>query len=414
MKRYNHLFNKIATFNNFDKAYTKASKNKQHYTEVKQINKSRFRYIGKLYRDVKTKRYKVGKYTIYDLWSGGKIREIYRLPMRDRIVQHAIMMYLEPIFRANFIANTFQSIKGRGTHLCLHKVKQAIKDVEHTTYCLKLDIKKCYPSLDKEILKEKIAKMFKDKDLIELLYVIIDSCEKGVPIGNYTSQYFNNYYFSSLDHYCKEVLHIKYYFRYCDDIVILNESKEKLRYYYEQINLFISALNVELKDNWQIFPVDKHGIDFVGYIIYRDKIRLRKSTKMNFIKACKRINFNDLTIRDINVLCSYWGILSHADCRNLWYKYTGVKHFEDLHVKVHERKFVKEILDKDIVVKNVNFYTRRGENRVKLTIDVDNLNDVYVSTSAEMIVEAAHQFKQTDFPFAAKIVEAENGYYKFK
>ena len=91
-----------------------------------------------------------------------------------------------------------------------------------------------------------------------------------------------------------------------------------------------------------------------------------------------------------------------------------MKHFEDLHVKVHERKFVKEILDKDIVVKNVNFYTRRGENRVKLTIDVDNLNDVYVSTSAEMIVEAAHQFKQTDFPFAAKIVEAENGYYKFK
>ena len=107
-----------------------------------------------------------------------------------------------------------------------------------------------------------------DKDLIELLYIIIDSCEKGVPIGNYTSQYFNNYYFSSLDHYCKEVLHIKYYFRYCDDIVILNESKEKLKYYYEQINLFISALNVELKDNWQIFPIDKHGIDFVGYIIY--------------------------------------------------------------------------------------------------------------------------------------------------
>lgn len=141
---------------------------------------------------------------------------------------------------------------------------------------------------------------------------------------------------------------------------------------------------------------------------------LRKSTKLNFIRACKNINFDDLSERDINVLGSYWGIMIHADCRNLWFKYTGVKKFEDLHVKVHERKFIREILNQDIVINNVLFYNRRGENRVRLTIDIDDLKDVYVTTSGEILIEAARQFKQSDFPFTAQIVETENGYYKFK
>lgn len=413
MKRYNNLFSKICTYSNFDKALDNAFKNKKHYTEVKRIKRSRFRYVMKLYHSVKDKNYKVGDYTIYDLYTGGKWREIYRLPMKDRIVQHAIMMYLEPLFRANFIPTTFQSIKGRGTHKCLKKVKQALKDVDGTKYCLKLDIHKCYPSLDKNILKQKLAKMFKDKDLIELLYIIVDSCEKGVPIGNYTSQYFNNYYFSTLDHYCKEVLHIKYYIRYCDDIAIFGESTEQLREWRVKINNYVNELNVKLKDNWRIFDVTSNGIDFVGYIVFRDHVKLRKHTKEKFIEACKSMDFNNLSKRDINVLGSYWGILINADCRNLWYKYTGVKKFEDLHVKVHERMFIREILEKEISINAVTFYTRKGEQRVRLTADIDNYKDVYVSTSAEMILEAAHQFKKEDFPFKTKIVETDNGYYKF-
>lgn len=413
MKRYNNLFKKICTYSNFDKALDSAFKNKKHYTEVKRIKRSRIRYVHKLYNVVKNKEYKVGEYTIYDLFTGGKWREIYRLPMKDRIVQHAIMMYLEPLFRANFIPTTFQSIKGRGTHKCLKKVKKALKDIVGTKYCLKLDIKKCYPSLDKNILKAKIAKMFKDKDLVELLFVIIDSCEKGVPIGNYTSQYFNNYYFSGLDHYCKEVLQIKYYFRYCDDIIVFGETTEKLRELHIKINNYINKLNVKLKDSWRIFDVTSNGVDFVGYILYRDHIRLRKCTKLKFIEACKSMDFNNLSPRDINVLGSYWGILKHADCRNLWFKYTGVKTFNDLHVKVHERMFVRDILGKEIVVTNINTFTRRGEQRIKIVANVDDYKDVYITTSGEMLVEAARQLGKDAFPFTTKIVETDNGYYKF-
>ena len=116
--------------------------------------------------------------------------------MRDRIVQHAIMIYLEPIFRENFIQDTYSSIKTRGIHLGLSRVKKALRKHNYTYY-LQLDIHKCYPSIDKNILKNKIKNKIKDDDLCWLLFTIIDSCEKGVPIGNYTSQYFNNFYFSN-------------------------------------------------------------------------------------------------------------------------------------------------------------------------------------------------------------------------
>ena len=96
------------------------------------------------------------------------------------------MIYIEPIFRESFIIDTYSSIKGRGIHKCLKRVKKAVRHEEYK-YCLKLDIHKCYPSLDKEILKQKLRQKFKDKKLMHLLCLIIDSCEKGVPIGNYTS-----------------------------------------------------------------------------------------------------------------------------------------------------------------------------------------------------------------------------------
>lgn len=414
MKRYNNLFDKICTIANFNKALDNAIKGKKYYIEVKKILISRWRVISKLYKSVKDQNYKVGKYTVYDMWTGHKWRTIYKVPMVDRIVQHAIMIHIEKIFRDSFINDTFQSIKGRGIHQCLKRIKRFIKDKDGAKYCLTVDIHKCYPSIDKEILKYFLTKKFKDKLLLWLLFVIVDSCDKGVPIGNYTSQYFNNYYFSFLDHFCKEVLRIKYYVRYCDNILIFGADKELLRFYYNEINKFVNNLHVKINNGWQIYPIDKRGIDAFGYVVYTDHVLLRKSTKLNFIRACKNINFDDLSERDINVLGSYWGIMIHADCRNLWFKYTGVKKFEDLHVKVHERKFIREILNQDIVINNVLFYNRRGENRVRLTIDIDDLKDVYVTTSGEILIEAARQFKQSDFPFTAQIIETENGYYKFK
>ena len=330
MKGYYNLFDKICTLENFQQAYKNAVKGKSWYKEVKQIEKYGVdKYLEELLAEVKEKRYKVSGYINFKLWSGHKWRDIAKLPMKDRIVQHALMIHLEPIFRANFIQDTFASIKGRGLHLALRRVKKALKTGNYK-YQISMDIRKCYPSLDQSILKAKLRQKFKDKDLLWLLDTIIDSCPKGVPIGNYTSQYFNNFYFSDFDHWVKEVKHVKAYFRYCDNIKILGHSKEELQALFKEIRVKIAELNVDIKDDWQISSIEDRGVDFVGDIIRPGYIRIRKATKKNFILKVRHMDIDSLSDRDLNVLGSYWGILKFANCRHLWYTYIGVKGFKPI------------------------------------------------------------------------------------
>lgn len=416
MKCYYDLWSKITTRENFELAYKRATKGKKYYKEVKCIERKGWRrYVNNLRKEVINKTYKVSDYNIFNLFTGGKWREIYKLPMKDRIVQHAIMNYLEPVFRETFILDTFASIKGRGIHLGLKRVKKALKRNPKYKYYLKLDIHKCYPSLDKNILKDKLKCKIKDENLLWLLFEIIDSCDNGVPIGNYTSQYFNNFYFNDFDHWIKEVKHIKAYFRYCDDIIILAETKEELRELLKEIKVEIEKLNVKIKPNWQIYNIDVKGIDFLGYIIRRYYIRIRKITKQNFINKVKSIDVYNLNNNQVNVLGSYWGILRHCNGRNLWFKYIGMKTFEELNVKVHEREFVKNIVDKQVIVTGAVLYYKRGEKRVKLSIkfNQETTDEIYVSTGAEMIIEVIEHLKITDYPFITTIQINSNGYFKF-
>ena len=130
-----------------------------------------------------------------------------------------------------------------------------------------MDISKYYPSIDNTILKEVIRRKIKDKNLLYLLDEIIDST-KGVPIGNYLSQYFGNLYLSELDHQLK-AKH-KFYFRYCDDLVLLTDTKIKLHEILQKIKVFCNSLILKLKENYQIFPVDIRGLDFLGYRFFHE------------------------------------------------------------------------------------------------------------------------------------------------
>ena len=155
-----------------------------------------------------------------------KRREIYQLPyFPDRITHHAIMNILEPIWVSVFTSDTYSCIKNRGIHAAAKRLKRELKlDPEGTKYCLKIDVRKFYPSIDHEILKQVVRRKIKDKRLLWLLDEIIDSAD-GVPIGNYLSQYFANLYLAYFDHWIKEE-RIKYYYRYADDIVILGSDNE--------------------------------------------------------------------------------------------------------------------------------------------------------------------------------------------
>jgi RNA-directed DNA polymerase len=238
-----------------------------------------------------------------------KERVIHRLPYYpDRIVHHAVLNILEPILVSTFTKDTYSCIKGRGVHLASYRLREAVK---LEAYCLKLDIRKFYESIDHNILKSLLRRKFKDGDLLWLLDDIIDS-SPGVPIGNYLSQYFGNLYLTGFDHWIKEVKRVKYYFRYCDDVVILG-NKPELRFLLEEIRDYLHGLKLEVKSNVRIFPV-VDGIDFVGYVHYPTHTLLRKSIKTRFIKMAKR-NKNQESI------AAYKGWLSHCDARNLMNKY---------------------------------------------------------------------------------------------
>lgn len=416
MKIYKHLWEKVITFDNFKIAYKNATKGKKHYKEVKCIECHGVnRYLRKLLKEVSTKEYKVSKYDIFTRFTGDKVREIYRLPMKDRIVQHSIMNIIEPIFRETFIKDTYSSIKGKGIHNGLKTIKHIVESGKYRYY-LKTDIHKCYPSVDKEILKSKLARKFRDNDLLWILFTIIDSCDKGLPIGNYTSQYFNNFYFSDLAHYLKEELKLDTIW-YCDDLCIFSNSKEELHGVLEIIKRKLALLNVQLKPNYQIYNINIRSVDMLGYKTYPTHILIRKKTKQHFIDKVSKMDFNNLSKKNINVLGSYWGIFCHANCRNLWYKYTGVKSFKDLNIDVHKRDFVKDLIGVKLEIHNGWTFSKRGQDWLKLectySINGITFNNVYVSTSGEKLVEAGKQFHANTFPFETIIRVDDKGFYEF-
>ncbi|MCO6499110.1 MAG: group II intron reverse transcriptase domain-containing protein [Vicingus serpentipes] len=310
MKRIGNIYNKIISIENLLLADKIAQKGKSEQYGVKLHNRNKETNIKELHYLLSSGQYRTSNYDVFTVYEP-KERVVYRLPYYpDRIVHHAIMNILEPIFVSHFTADTYSCIKGRGIHHLLRKLKTDLKDVGGTKYCLKLDIKKFYPNIDHDVLKHLLSRKFKDQNLLSLLYEIIDSAE-GLPIGNYLSQYFANFYLSNFDHWIKEELKVKYYYRYADDIVILSNNKNHLHIILTHIKSYLKEhLKLSVKQNYQVFPVESRGIDFVGYVFYHTHIKLRKRIKQNFARKLKK-GASEETI------ASYMGWLKHANAINL-------------------------------------------------------------------------------------------------
>ena len=310
MKRINNLYQQISSIENLQLADTIASKGKAAQYGVQAHNKNKEVNIQQLHQVLINQTYQTSAYSTFKVYEP-KERLVYRLPyFPDRILHHAIMNILEPIFVANFTADTYSCIKGKGIHAAANAVKKALQHVPAATYCLKLDITKFYPSVNHDVLKILLRRKFKDAKLLTLLDGIIDSAT-GLPIGNYLSQYLANFYLSYFDHWIKEVMQVKYYFRYADDLVILSASKEHLHHILAAIKQYLNQhLKLSVKGNYQIFPVASRGIDFVGYVFYHTHTRLRKTIKQNFArKVAKGISPASLA--------SYQGWTKHCDAINL-------------------------------------------------------------------------------------------------
>lgn len=362
------LFNSICSMDNLYRAYQNAKSGKGWYKEVKQIEKRPFYYLAGLQYMLKNHLFKTSEYEIFILNEGKKKRDVYKLPFfPDRIAQWAILQVIEPFLVANMTADTYSAIPGKGIQPIVNDLRGYYKtkrvdgkkksvwvpsilltDEENTRYCYKIDLHHYYQSINHEVLKQKFRKVFKDPELLWLLDEIADSINTateedlielslsgeievdpntGIPIGNYMSQYSGNFYLSSFDHWVKEELHIKHYYRYMDDVVIFASSKEELHEIHRKVTAYTrDYLHLNIKGNYQIFPTKVRGVDFVGYRFFGEYTLLRKSTAINFkrkMRACRKKMENNIppTYSEWCSFNSYKGWLGNCDSYRLSKKY---------------------------------------------------------------------------------------------
>jgi len=327
MKRFGNLFTRIIDRENIALAYQNAKKGKGHYSEVIEVESNLEYYLECVHQLLSTKTFNTAPYKERYIDDIGKMRKVYILPyFPDRIVHHAIMNVLQPIWDKTFIYDCYSAVPGKGLHPCLHRLRDSLRDVENTQYCLKFDIRKYYPSVNHDILMGFLERKIKCKDTLWLLENIVRSAEgnTNIPIGNYLSQYFANIYLNRFDHWLKEEKRVKYYFRYCDDGIVLHGDKEFLGNLLCEVQEYMDSLRLELNSKTQIFPVDKRGIDFLGYRSFRTYTLLRKSSAKRFKKRIQRIERNPTKLSPetiVSSIMSYYGWLKHCDGYNFLSKY---------------------------------------------------------------------------------------------
>lgn len=322
MKRIGNIWHKVISIENLTSAAQKARKGKKNRYEVKQFDKNPEENLVLLHRMLYDKTFTTSAYRTFKIYEP-KEREVYALPyFPDQIVHYAAMNYLQPILSSTFTADTYACIPGRGIGKAFRNLKKALSNRENTPYCLKLDIRKFYPTIDHTILKGQIRRKVKDKDFLWLIDDIIDSVPKGIPIGNFISQYFSNFNLTGFDHWLKEEIKIAHYFRYADDIVILHHSREYLHQLRVEISYYLEEnLRLQLKPNYQVFPVAARGIDFVGYVFFHTHILMRKTIKKNFARAVHKR-------KPRQSIAAYYGWAKHCNSKNLLRKLLGHEEFQ--------------------------------------------------------------------------------------
>ena len=287
VKKYKNLWANFISDENIELAYKKAKKGKCRYNAVKYIDKHKEECLKKVKQLLIDENYHTGTYTEKTI-KEPKERLIYVLPFYpDRIVQHALINVLEPLFVKLFIKDTYACIKGKGIHL---GSKRTMEFVRKNKFCLKMDIKKFYPSINHKILLEILHRKIGDKKILRIIDDIVHSipCETNVPIGNLTSQWFGNLYMNELDTFVKHKLKIRCYLRYCDDFCLFSNDKQQLNDAKHQIIKFLDE-KLELKlSKCDLFKTSQ-GVDFLGYRHFKNYILIRKSTAKRVKKRLAKV-----------------------------------------------------------------------------------------------------------------------------
>ena len=339
-------------------------------------------------RQLLQKTYTPGPFTCFPI-TDPKLREVWAADFKDRILHHLLVSAIEPHWEKIFIHDSYACRTAKGAHKAIAKIKRILTNHRGSTssnnrgstsglYYLHLDIRGFFTSIDKEILFSIITKKMRHPELLYLTelvifhnpksnYIIKGNVRilrdiprhkslfgvpdgKGLPIGNYTSQFFANVYLNELDQYAKRVLKCRYYFRYMDDVIILHQSRNYLRGLIKSIDIFLQEkLKIELHPKKIILQRADKGIDALGYILHPDyalsrrrvvgnirsklakfnKLLVTVSTEVEPRGSTSKSEIENVVRKAQEVINSYWGHFKHADCAKLKAKLYE-KHFGEL------------------------------------------------------------------------------------
>ena len=320
-----HIFNNIVSLENLFSAWKEFSRGKKNKPDVIKFSSNLEDSIFILREDVVRGRWKPDAYRAFYI-NDPKLRQIHKASVRDRMFYQAVYRVLYLLFDKDFVFDSYSSRTDKGTHAGIQRLQSFIVKVSHNhtrqIFALKCDIRKFFDSIDHSILLQLLEKKIKDEKCVELLRSIIGSFEKkpdkGLPLGNVTSQLFANVYLNPLDWYIKTELRAQCYVRYCDDFVVVSEDRNFLESCISKINIFLAEtlllelhpLKIEIRKLTQ-------GIDFLGYVILPHRMVMRTKTKRRILKKSTKLveKYKEGQISKEKVrrsIASYLGHVSHV------------------------------------------------------------------------------------------------------
>lgn len=353
MNKINDIYEKVYDFENLHQAYLEARKGKRYRHDVLAFSKNLEENLIQLQNELIWDTYSVGRYREFYVYDPKK-RLIMALDFRDRVIQWAIYRQLNPILDKQFISDSYGCRKDKGTHKAAQKLQYWLRKADRSPndcYYLKLDISKYFYRVDHDVLVNILKTKIEDEKLLNLLEKIIRSEKKfglppglephecsyterpdnrGMPIGNLTSQMFANLYLNELDQFCKHVLKIKRYVRYMDDVIILDSDKAILWQYKNDIESFLNnTLKLDLNNKTAVRPIES-GVEFVGFRIWPTHVKLKKKSAVKIkhkLKIVQRAySKGEITLESAKQsLASYLGIMEYFNSYN--YKRKVLRNF---------------------------------------------------------------------------------------
>lgn len=339
-----NVYYEITSFHTLMIADTHVSKGKRENTERLRFYDNRegnLEEISTLLRAGKVPKVEYHSFYVYV----PKVRKVIFIDYWSKVVQRAIYDVLNPKICRTFIEHTYACVKGRGQLAAMEQLYTWMRETRTSGtewYYYKFDVAKFFYRIDHEILMDICRKKIDDPRTVDLLgyYINNDAVpfgmpldanqltiteeqmlyDLGIPIGGGLSHMLGNMYLDPLDQFCKRILGIKRYIRYMDDIIILDNDKERLKEYGRRMTQFLEEqLHLNFNNKTALRPV-RVGCEFVGFVIYNDHVILRKSTTLRMKRTLRktRQDYHDnlITFKEANAtMQSYLAMLSHVDCK---------------------------------------------------------------------------------------------------